>query len=169
MKKRLSAFVLGLFVCQFAFGQDMNKIFERNVGYLAKKPLPVEKSDELPWFWGNYGGDTTEFRTDIYQEIFKKISPTDFVAAMIKKNDKVKPTGSEYVTVHRFNIKDGQLYIVFDRYYVTLNEKGELVSLMIEGEEEGRYPEGTDIRGGDDLLCYFKGERAGTCSIGDDT
>ena len=148
---------------------QINIIFKQNASRFTDYPIPVAKVYDIPKFWLSYKGDCTDFNTGTYNEVFGKLSPKQFLAELIKVNQTEK-NNNETGRAYRFIIPGGSLYLAADHYYATADENDELVSILVEGEERGRYPEGIQgVRTSDDLLCFFKGPRKGLCAIGDDT
>lgn len=165
----LTFLLITLFFNFKAHAQNIESLLEKGPSYLEKKPLPVDQAFGLPWYWNNYQGGVSSFQKEIYNQILGTKSPTEILEEIIKANSfdqRIK----DKTTVHKFKIVGGYLYLVFDFYYITTDEKGELVSFFIEGEEQGQYPAGQNhIYQSDDLLCFFKGPHQGSCAVADDT
>lgn len=118
----------------------------------------------LPTFWGGYSweDDEYEFETELYEELLMDLSPAAYLKK-VKKANKGKPK--------RQSIKGGYLYTLKKHYYYTTDKKGNLKSLFIQGEADGKLPKMNDdvYKHTDDFLCFFDGHFKGKCNRADDS
>lgn len=144
---------------------DPDYIVSKTVFVEMRGRIPVMGAYQEPWFLHNYNngdfsGSGVKFTVERFAIMVRGRTGAEFAQDVIQANG---PRGIE------ITLRDGKMLYKDDYYYITYDDANEVVSVFIEGEENGKMPSYSTGRPSDDWLCFFKGLRAGTCTLADDT